>query len=161
MRYSFLLAAIAMVLAGCHDGMHHHDNAEAKHLMYVPADIKWVDGPPGLPAGGQFAVLEGDPHAPGFFTMRAKLPANYNIMPHWHPQAERVTVLSGALYMGHGDSFNKDGASALPAGSYTSMPAGMHHFAYTKEETVIQLSGIGPWGITYVNAADDPRKIEK
>jgi hypothetical protein len=32
------------------------------------------------------------------------------------------------------------------------------HFAWTKGETVVQLHGTGPWGITYVNEMDDPRK---
>ena len=38
------------------------------------------------------------------------------------------------------------------------MPAGAPMFGFTKEETVIQLHGVGPWGISYVNPADDPRK---
>jgi hypothetical protein len=31
-------------------------------------------------------------------------------------------------------------------------------FGFTKEETVIQLNGVGPWGLHYLNPADDPRK---
>jgi len=38
------------------------------------------------------------------------------------------------------------------------MPQGMHHYAWTTVETVIQNNGIGPTGITYINPADDPRK---
>jgi hypothetical protein len=38
------------------------------------------------------------------------------------------------------------------------MPKGMHHYAWASGETVVQLHGIGPFAITYVNAADDPRK---
>ena len=33
-----------------------------------------------------------------------------------------------------------------------------NHFAWTKEETIVQVHGVGPWGFTYVNPADDPRK---
>jgi hypothetical protein len=32
-----------------------------------------------------------------------------------------------------------------------------HHFGWTAEETIVQLHGVGPWGVTYVNPADDPR----
>jgi hypothetical protein len=32
------------------------------------------------------------------------------------------------------------------------------HFAFADEDTVIQLNSMGPWGLTYVNPADDPRK---
>jgi hypothetical protein len=38
------------------------------------------------------------------------------------------------------------------------MPPKMHHFAWTAEETVFQLNVVGPWTVTYLNPADDPRK---
>ena len=38
------------------------------------------------------------------------------------------------------------------------MPPKVEHFVPTPGETIIQVHGIGPWGITYVNAADDPRQ---
>src|SRR5205823_4479554 len=37
-------------------------------------------------------------------------------------------------------------------------PAGMKHFVQVQGETVIQLHGVGPWQIVYVNPADDPRQ---
>jgi hypothetical protein len=89
--------------------------------------------------------------------MRAVLPANYRIPPHWHPGVERLTVLSGTMYLGMGERFDESAGQALPAGSYAAMPAGMRHFAYTKGETTIQLGTNGPWAITYLNPADDPR----
>ena len=49
-------------------------------------------------------------------------------------------------------------ARALGPGSFAIMPPGAPMFGYTKEETVIQLHGVGPWGLTYLNPADDPRK---
>jgi hypothetical protein len=92
------------------------------------------------------------------FTFRIKFPANFKVPPHWHPAVERVTVLSGTLHLGRGDTFDEAKAKALPAGSISIMEPKMNHFAWTSEETVVQLSGMGPWGITYVNPADDPRK---
>jgi hypothetical protein len=32
------------------------------------------------------------------------------------------------------------------------------HFAWTSEEKIVQINGIGSWGITCVNPANDPRK---
>ncbi|MBO9571910.1 MAG: cupin domain-containing protein [Chitinophagaceae bacterium] len=70
-----------------------------KHTMLNKSDIKWVDGPEGLPAGAKVAVLEGNPGEEGPFTLRASLPANYKVPPHWHPSTENVVVLEGTLYM--------------------------------------------------------------
>lgn len=60
--------------------------------------------------------------------------------------------------MGLGDKFDNEKLQALPIGSFAVMITGTRHFAMTKEETIIQLHGMGPWGINYVNPADDPRK---
>jgi uncharacterized RmlC-like cupin family protein len=93
------------------------------------------------------------------FTARLKLPANYRIPAHWHPAVERVTVLSGVFYMGAGDTIDTSKGIAVPQGGFTVMPAKMPHYAYTgNEPTEIQLHSTGPWGVTYINPADDPRK---
>src|SRR6476660_3823220 len=55
------------------------------HRLVRPREIEWRDGPPSLPPGCKFAVLEGDPAKEGFFAMRAKMPDGYRIPPHWHP----------------------------------------------------------------------------
>lgn len=131
---------------------------QSAHVMVTPGDLNWTNGPPSLAAGSKAAVIEGDPKNPGLFTMRLKLPAGYRIPPHWHPADEHVTVISGTFNMGMGDKFDASKGNALPVGSFAVMPAKTNHFAFTKEETVIQLHGMGPWGITYVNPAEDPRK---
>ncbi len=131
-------------------------------VMLLPTDIKWVDGPPSLPAGAKMAVVEGDPKAPNaLFTMRLKLPANYKVMPHSHPADEHVTVISGAFSMGMGDKLDPAQMKEFPAGSFLVMPVGHHHFGATKVETVVQVHGVGPWAITYVNPTDDPRNQAK
>jgi quercetin dioxygenase-like cupin family protein len=117
-----------------------------------------MDGPPSLPKGAKFAVLSGDPTKAGLFVMRLKFPADYKIMPHLHPADEHVTVLSGALFVSRGDAFDPQKAKELPEGSYAMLPGGSNHFAFAKTETTLQLNSIGPWGITYANPADDPRK---
>ncbi len=127
------------------------------HRQFAPADVKWGDAPPSLPKGAKAAVLDGDPAAPGLFTMRLLVPAGYRVPPHSHPAQEHVTVLSGELMMGLGETWDETKGHTMPAGTLGIMPAGVRHFAWTKAETVIQLHGIGPWGINYVNPQDDPR----
>lgn len=130
--------------------------AKSQHVMLTESDLKWTD-PAALPAGAKLAVLEGDPTQVGPFTMRLKFPAGYKIPAHWHPVDEHVTVLSGAFNMGMGDKLDEKASRALPVGSFVVMPAKTNHFAWTKDGATVQLHGMGPWGITYVNPADDPR----
>jgi len=127
------------------------------HKMVTPADLKWEQAP-GLPKGAMVAVIEGPLDQAVPFTMRGKLPANIIISPHWHPAVERVTVLSGTLHMGFGDKFDKTKTMPLGPGSVSIMQPKSIHFVWTDTETVVQLHGTGPWGITYVNPDDDPRK---
>jgi hypothetical protein len=132
------------------------------HVIVTPDQIKWGPGPPSLPPGAQLAVLEGDPSRAGVpFTIRGKFPDGYRVPPHWHPTDERVVVLQGSLGMGVGDKFDQAAGHVLPVGSYASMPKRLRHYAWAVGETEIQVSGIGPFEVNYVNAADDPRKASK
>jgi hypothetical protein len=125
--------------------------------LYPAAEIPWGDGPPSLQKGAALAVLEGDPAKDGLFTMRLRLPARFDVAPHWHTQIEHVTVISGTLHFGMGEKFDRSNTRPMPAGSFGFWPIGMRHFAWTEGETVLQLHGRGPWTITYVNPEDDPR----
>jgi hypothetical protein len=127
------------------------------HKMVMPDDFKWTDVP-SLPSGAKMALLDGRLDVAAPFTFRARLPANYEIPAHWHPAIEHVTVISGTFNMGVGDRFDKAKSKPLSAGSFAIMPAKTNHFAWTDRETVIQVHGVGPWGIHYVNSADDLRK---
>lgn len=134
------------------------DPVPDNHMILGPADVDWRDGPGSLPAGAQFAVIEGDPSQRGFFTLRLRLPDGYVIPPHSHPGVERLTVISGTFNLGMGDRVDRQDTRALAPGSYFSMPPGMNHFAIAEGETVVQLTSIGPWQVNYVNPADDPRR---
>jgi quercetin dioxygenase-like cupin family protein len=136
------------------------DRSPEHELVFVPGDVEWRPGPASFAPGAEFAILEGDPSGPGVFTMRIRMPDGFIIAPHWHPGVERVTVISGIFHLGHGDTLDSSAAQRLPAGSYFSLPAEMRHFAIMQGETVVQLSSIGPWEVTYVDPADDPRGRE-
>jgi len=137
-------------------------SAEMSHskemAVHTPAEIKWEAGPPSLPAGAQKAVLEGDPAKEGPFVIRLHFPDGYHIPPHTHPMTERVTVISGELQVAMGETLERSAAKKLTAGTYGFWPAGMKHAGWANGDTILQLHGAGPWSITYVNPADDPRK---
>jgi quercetin dioxygenase-like cupin family protein len=130
--------------------------AGADHVMLNPADLKWTDSP-SLPPGVKVAMIEGQLDQPVPFTLRLQFPADYQIPAHRHPAVEHVTVLSGAINMGMGDTLDKARSTALPTGSFVIMQAGTNHFLWTAEGATVQVHGVGPIGITYVNPADDPR----
>ncbi len=120
--------------------------------------IKWAAAPPSLPKGAQIAVLSGDPGKAEPFVMRVKFPAGYKMPAHTHPTDENLTVISGTLDIGMGDKLDPKKGEALKAGGYVLMPKGMHHYASFPQETVLQVTGIGPFEVTYLNTSDDPRK---
>ncbi|MES2046769.1 MAG: cupin domain-containing protein [Pseudomonadota bacterium] len=129
----------------------------ASHVMVTPDEFKW-SAVASLPPGAQIFVIEGPLNEAVAFTMRLKLPANYRIPAHWHPAIEHVTVISGTFHMGTGDQLDTAKGSALTAGSVAIMQPKTTHYAWTTQETIVQVHGVGPWGINYVNPADDPRK---
>ena len=132
--------------------------AQAPHVL-VPADkVQWSSAPPALPAGAQISVLEGNPAEKGPVTLRLKFPANFVIAPHWHTTDEIITVLAGTLHAGMGDQLDREKSLAFPTGAFVVMPAKHHHFAWTQEETIVEIHANNPFDIVYVNPADDPRK---
>lgn len=134
--------------------------ATAQHVMVQPDSLKWTAAPPVLPKGAQIAVLYGDPDKPEPFVFRLKFPAGYKVAAHIHPNDYDLTVLSGTMYLGMGDKFDAAQGDGLKTGGYLHLPKNTHHYEWTNEDTVIELSGIGPVGMTYLNPADDPRKSQ-
>ncbi len=131
----------------------------AQHSMTsTPADLKWAAGPAALPAGAQVSVLLGDPGKEGLYVIRLKFPAGYKIPAHTHPNDEHVTVISGAFHFGLGSKLDQAKATRLGPGGFAHAAKGMQHYAWASEETIVQVHGQGPQGITYVDPADDPRK---
>ena len=151
-----VLAILAVVIGFCFLDISAVSAQHGAHVMITPIELKWSDVP-SLPPGAKIAVIEGPMNEAVQFTVRIRFPPNYQIPAHWHPAVERVTVLSGTFHMGVGDKLDPQNATPLIPGSIAIMQPKTNHFAWTKEETVVQLNGVGPWGITYVNPKDDPR----
>ena len=134
------------------------EHSMGTHVLTNSNKLVWKNGPASLPVGAKIAILEGDMSKAEHFTVRIMLPANYKIPPHWHPAIEHVTVIQGAFYMGMGEKYEPTKATMLTTGAFAVMPVQSPHFAYTKSKTIVQLHGVGPWGINYINEKDDPRK---
>lgn len=154
----FALTALVASLGWAWSARADKDDGHKEHVIITPDKITWKANP-ALPPNAQAAVLSGDPSKAGaLYALRVKMPDGFKVPPHWHPVDENVTVLQGTLMIGTGDKFDASKLKEVPAGSYMVMPKETRHFAQAKGETVLQLNGIGPFEINYVNAADDPRK---
>ena len=128
----------------------------AEYASVMSPDVKWNDAP-SIGPGAKVAVIAGDPKSSGPFVMRLKVPPKTKIKVHTHPADENVTMLSGTLHFAAGDKFDTKATKAFGPGSYFSIGKGQPMFAYTGDkEAVLQLHGNGPWGLTYLDAADAP-----
>jgi hypothetical protein len=149
------LLATASALAG--DPAKKAASSEGGAVTVMPGEIKWGEAPPDLPKGMQLAVLHGDPAKKAVFTLRLKMPKGYKIPPHWHTNDEQLTILSGTFALHMGDKMDSP-AHELGAGAYHYLPGKMHHAAEAKSDVILQLDGMGPFDIHYINPADDPKK---
>jgi quercetin dioxygenase-like cupin family protein len=132
--------------------------ASDTHHTVVPADtVKWGPAPASLPPGAQAAVLLGSPAKAGPFVIRLKFPAGFVVPPHRHSKDEFVTVISGRFAAMHGEKVNRAAIKTLPPGSFIHLPAGMPHYAFAEVETVVQINGVGPFDVVYIDPKDDPR----
>jgi quercetin dioxygenase-like cupin family protein len=154
MKRALLAVVVGAAIVNASAGM--AEMAEV-HKVFRPLDIKWGSTPPSLPAGAEAAVLYGDPAREGMFALRVRMPKGYKIAPHTHPKPEVITVISGQFSLGMGARPDRAGVETLPAGSFSSMPPGVAHYAFVDEDTVVQISSTGPWGIDYLDPKDDPR----
>ena len=118
-------------------------SAAGPHVMVAPGDLKWGDGPPSLPPGAKMAVIQGDPTQAQAFVLRAQVPAGHKVPPHWHPGVENLTILSGTVALGMGETFDESKMTTVPVGGYASLPAEMHHSVMAKTAATFQVHGMG------------------
>jgi quercetin dioxygenase-like cupin family protein len=124
-------------------------------------DLQWGPAPPVFPAGAQMAVLQGNPGAASLFTVRLRFPSGYKIAPHTHPTDEHVTVIKGTFLVGMGATVDRKSMLAVHSGGFVTAPADHAHYAITEGHTEVQVHAMGPFVMTYVNPADDPRAAKQ
>lgn len=151
-----LAAAMAPCLASAQGAGQGAGQDHASHATVQPDALRWA-APPAYARGAQIAVLHGDPSKEGLYVVRLRVPAGFRIPAHTHPNDENVTVLSGSFHIGTGDRLDESRGERVAAGGYSFVARGMTHYAWFTEDTELQLHGMGPQGVRYVNPADDPR----
>jgi quercetin dioxygenase-like cupin family protein len=156
-RRSAALLAVALVCIS--DGnLAQTPPATRQHTVVSADGIQWKP----LRPGAEIAVISGDPDKSGSpFVMRFRYRGKARIPPHWHPVDEHLTVLSGTFRLGMGSKGDEAGTTVLTAGAYAFVEAKMAHYAWAEGDTTIQVHGVGPFAINYVNPADDPKSGKK
>jgi quercetin dioxygenase-like cupin family protein len=134
-----------------------HVSDEAGFRSILPEDVDWKPFA-AFPPSARLAVVVGDPAGAGMYTTRVKVPSGVKLMPHTHPEDRVYTVISGVFYIGLGEHFDSEQLEAHPPGAVVVLPGGTPHFHWARSgEYVTQISAIGPLGMEYVDAQDDPR----
>jgi quercetin dioxygenase-like cupin family protein len=132
--------------------------APAHHTVVTPEAVQWKS----LRPGAEIAVVSGDPNKEGSpFVLRLRYRGKARIPPHWHPTDEHLTILSGTFRLGMGERGDEAETTALAAGAYAFVAAKMAHYAWADGGTTVQVHGIGPFVINYVNPEDDPKRAGK
>ena len=118
--------------------------------------VVWVPAPALFPRGAQMAVLSGDPFKPVVLKVLISMPDGYRMPPHFHATDEHVEVRQGTFLVGMGDKLDVKKTIALTEGDTATAPAGMHHYFVTKGATIVSVTIMGPYVLTYVHPKDEP-----
>ena len=123
-------------------------------------DVDWKAFP-AFPPSVRLAVVVGQPSEPGPYTIRVKVPHGEKLMPHRHSEDRVYTVISGVFHIGLGDEFDANKLQAYPPGAVIILPGNTSHFHWAKSsEYITQVTAIGPLGLEYLSAKDDPRNTK-
>ncbi len=134
-----------------------HQPDEGVFQAFHPEDIEWQPFA-AFPSAARLAILVGDPTKPGPYTIRVHLPCGTKMMPHKHPEDRIYTVMEGVFYIGLGESFDETKLTAFGVGSVLVLPGDQAHFHWAKSGAyTTQVTAIGPLGLSYIQAKDDPR----
>jgi quercetin dioxygenase-like cupin family protein len=126
-------------------------DAQDGAIELLPDQIKWTALPPDVTSGATWMLLVGPLDKPVHYTLRVHLEKGGMVTPHTHPDARYVTVLSGEVYAGMGDTVNEATSKRYPAGSFFVVPPGHVHYSWAKDgEVTYQESGIGPTSNAYL-----------
>jgi quercetin dioxygenase-like cupin family protein len=138
-----------------------HQPGQDVFKTILSEDVDWKPFP-AFPPSVRLAVVVGQPAEAGPYTIRVKMPHGEKLMPHKHAEDRVYTVISGVFYIGLGDAFDESQLQAYPPGAVIILPGNTPHFHWAKSgEYVTQVSAMGPLGLEYLSAKDDPRNIER
>ena len=98
-----VIIALLVVVAAFGSWVAEAQDRSPEYARVTPADVKWSPVP-SMPKGAQIAVLHGNPAKPGLFTIWVKLPANFKLPVHSHPDERVRTIISGTYYSAVGDT---------------------------------------------------------
>lgn len=84
------------------------------------------------------------------------MPDGYRMPPHFHGNAEHVEVKQGALRIGVGDKFEAGKMMALAMGDTATAPARARHYSVAVGETIVSVTMMGPYVMTYASPHDEP-----
>jgi len=149
------IGVVVLVTTAFSVGSFAQQKAAEQLKITTGSDLQWTKGPrPDV----MISPMVGKASEPGFYMHRLKFAAGTTVGPHTHPVDEHITVLSGTFNIGQGEKLEESKAEAVKAGGLVVIPAGVPHFVITKEETITQLSGVGPNKTVYLDPKDDPAK---
>jgi quercetin dioxygenase-like cupin family protein len=134
-------------------GLQGQDNKEsaATHKIVHLSDLKWTP----IIKGCDLAPVSGDPDAEGApFVLRIRCADGTRIPAHWHPSDEHLTVLKGTFLMGMGETFDKTKLRTMNVGDFITVPKEMRHFAIVHGENIVQVHGVGPFKVNWVNPSE-------
>ena len=145
-----LISTVTAIFAATSYGDEKKEGNSAHRIVHS-SDLKWTP----IIKGCEIAVVEGNPDEEGrplvirfHCTDGAKTPA------HWHPTDENITVLKGAFLVGLGDSFDDSKLKLMSAGNFMLMPKEMRHFGMAKGDMLLQVHGLGPFKVNWVNPSE-------
>jgi hypothetical protein len=134
-----------------------HQPGQDAFKSILSEDINWKPFA-AFPPSVRLAVIVGQPSEVGPYTIRVRVPRGVKLMSNGHPEDRVYTVISGVFYIGLGDQFSPEKLQAYPPGSVVVLPGNTSHFHWAKSsEYVTQVTALGPLGLEYVSADDDPR----
>ena len=146
MKCALLTAALLLAAAAMAED-------DGGFIRLTPDELKWEELAPGL----SMAIIEGNPAEEGFYIVRAHFAPGILSAPHYHPNDRFITVLSGTWWTGIGSKHDEESLVPLQAGSYMKHPAGAAHYdGSMNEEVVVEIKGMGPAPLVYVDEKGQP-----
>jgi anti-sigma factor ChrR (cupin superfamily) len=149
----FCSCALMAVLLACSTFAYSQEKSgtDPSHMIVSAGDLKWAP----IIKGCELAPVSGDSGVDGAaFVLRLRCVDGAKIPAHWHPTDESVTVLKGTFLAGMGEKFDESKMLTMNVGSFVLMPKEVRHFAMCKGETIVQVHGVGPFKVNWVNPAD-------